>query len=53
MYANYTRRRTNYQPNLSDQNLIMPPNISYNLFSNRLFGEIYINQTISPPWPAP
>ena len=28
----------------------MPPEIQYNLFSNRLFGEIYINQTISPSY---
>jgi hypothetical protein len=47
-YANYYGTQNQYQPNLSDQSLIMPPNITYSMFSNRLFGEIYINQTISP-----
>ncbi len=48
VYGIYNNTQTNYQPNLSDQNLVIPPQIAYNIFSNRLFGEIYINQTISP-----
>ena len=48
LYANTTFTQANYQPNLSDRNLVMPPYIQYNLFSNRLLGEIYINQTVSP-----
>ncbi len=52
MYANSSITQSNYQPNLSDQNLIISPNTRYNLFTNRLLGEIYINQTISPSYAA-
>ena len=37
-----------YIANLSDQYLISPPQVYLNIFANRIFGEIYINQTISP-----
>jgi hypothetical protein len=37
-----------YIPNISDANLIIPPDLPYKMFSNRIFGEIYTNQTISP-----
>ncbi len=37
-----------YLPNLSDKNLIIPPILKYNLFSNRLFGELYVNLSIIP-----
>ncbi len=48
IYAEYNLSQGDYQPNLSDQNLILPPYLAYSLFSNRLFGEIYVNQTITP-----
>jgi hypothetical protein len=34
-----------YNANLSDAGNIMPPFVNYNIFTNRVFGEIYINQT--------
>lgn len=37
-----------YNANLTDKGLIVPPYLSYRIFSDRLFGEIYINQTIGP-----
>lgn len=46
-YAQYPDQ-TNYVPNLSDAGLIISPYINYQLFTNRLFGEIYINQTVNP-----
>ncbi len=48
-YLRYMSLENNfYIPNLSDQNLILPPEFGYRVFSNRLFGEIYINQSVSP-----
>ena len=35
-----------WQPSISDQATIMPANLQMNLFSNRLFGEIYVNRTV-------
>jgi hypothetical protein len=52
LYANNTALQSNYQPNLSDKNLIISPNTGYDLFTNRLLGEIFINQTISPSYAA-
>ena len=37
-----------YIANLSDQYLWSPPQIYYNIFTNRIFGEIYINQSVGP-----
>ncbi len=37
-----------YIANLSDAGMIIPPNLKYNLFSDRLFGETYINASIMP-----
>ena len=34
-----------YSPALSDANLIMPPRIGYETFTNRLIGEAYVNLT--------
>ena len=39
------------QPNVSDKNLILPSNLDYNLLSNRLFGELYINETVNAQGP--
>lgn len=46
-YPYYNTSGANYQANLSDANLILPPYIAYSVFTNRLLGEIYINQTIN------
>ena len=40
--------QTYYQQNLSDAGLILSPYMNYQIFTNRLFGEVYANQTISP-----
>ncbi len=37
-----------YNANLSDAGLIVPPYLNYMLMTNRVFGEIYINQTDMP-----
>ncbi len=34
-----------YEVNLSDAALIIPPYINYAIFTSRVFGEIYVNQT--------
>ncbi|MDE1870874.1 MAG: hypothetical protein KGI06_01390 [Candidatus Micrarchaeota archaeon] len=47
-YLQYLPQQTNYVQNLSDAGLIISPYINYQLYTNRLPGEIYINQTISP-----
>ncbi len=38
----------NFVENLSDASAIYPPRLYYELFTSRLFGEAYVNQTISP-----
>ncbi len=48
IYLQYLPGQTNYIPNLSDTGLIIPPYINYQVFTNRLFGEIFVNQTVSP-----
>jgi hypothetical protein len=45
-YLKYINNGQYYVANLSDANLIMPPQLYYNLFTNRLFGEIFINQSV-------
>lgn len=40
-----------YQQNLSDGNLILPPYLRFKVLSDRLFGEIYINQSVAPGAP--
>jgi hypothetical protein len=47
-YPQYLPGQTNYIPNLSDAGLIISPYINFQIFTNRLFGEVYVNQTISP-----
>ncbi len=37
-----------YKPNISDAGAILPPNIGFNVYSNRQFGEIYVNQSVAP-----
>jgi hypothetical protein len=40
--------QTPYIQNLSDAALIISPYLNYEIYTNRLFGEVYINQTVSP-----
>ena len=37
-----------YMPNVSDANAILPPYLNFKIFTNRIFGEIYVNQSVSP-----
>ena len=48
MVPQYANNFKYYIANLSDQYLIMPPQAFYNVFTSRLFGEIYVNQTVYP-----
>jgi hypothetical protein len=34
-----------YVPNMSDAGLVMPPQVFYTVQNNRIFGEVYINDT--------
>ena len=45
-FLQYINNNYYYEPNLSDKNLIIPPVLDYNQFTNRLFGEMYINSSI-------
>ena len=47
-YLRYIPQETYYIQNLSDAGAIMYPYIDYQIFTNRLFGNIYVNQTVSP-----
>lgn len=47
-YAQYLPLQNYYVQNLSDAGLIISPVINYQVFTNRLFGEVFVNQTISP-----
>ena len=47
-YLQYLPGQTTYIPNLSDAAMIIPPYINFQLFTSRLFGEVFINQTIDP-----
>ncbi len=40
--------RKYFEANLSDEYLITPPELYFNVFTNRIFGEAYINSTITP-----
>ncbi|MDE1857136.1 MAG: hypothetical protein KGH98_03585 [Candidatus Micrarchaeota archaeon] len=40
-----------YQANLSDENLIIPPAVNFQIYSNRLFGEAYVNQSVRASGP--
>ncbi len=46
-YLQYFVNKLLYQPNLSDANLIIPPVINMTAFTNRVFGEVYVNRTIA------
>ena len=37
-----------YIANLSDQYLLSPPQLYFNIFTNRIFGQLYINQSVGP-----
>jgi hypothetical protein len=46
-YATYSTNDSFFMPNDSDEGLIIPPSLDLQLFSNRLFGEMYVNRSIS------
>ncbi len=48
----YQNNNKYYEANLSDAGLILPPQIFLNIFSNRIFGEMYINQSMNPRGPS-
>ncbi|MDE1868455.1 MAG: hypothetical protein KGH60_00600 [Candidatus Micrarchaeota archaeon] len=48
IYAKYLQNDNYYIANISDQNTQLLPYLNINLFTNRVLGELYINQTISP-----
>ncbi len=45
--ANPTNLQDLYIPNISDASMIVPPRLAYTVLSNRLFGEIVINQSVN------
>ncbi len=47
-YLQYLPSQLNYVQNLSDSGAIISPYVNFQDFTARLFGEIYVNQTISP-----
>jgi hypothetical protein len=47
-YAQYIPFQSDYIPNISDSGLILSPYIDLQIFTNRILGEIFINQTVSP-----
>ena len=49
MYVKYISQANKYYiPNISDANAILPPYLNFKIFTNRIFGEVYINQSVSP-----
>ncbi len=46
-YIEYANQKY-YDANISDANLILPPSSLMTLFTNRMFGDVYINQTVLP-----
>ncbi|MGC8537862.1 MAG: hypothetical protein ACP5MZ_02655 [Candidatus Micrarchaeia archaeon] len=48
-YVKYVSQANKYYiPNVSDANAILPPYLNFKIFTNRIFGEIYVNQSVSP-----
>lgn len=47
IYAEYLPSNNYYIANISDKNAQLLPSLDINLFTNRVLGEYYINQTIS------
>jgi len=46
-FLQYIATQQPYIANVSDENLILPPSIFYDLFTNRLFDNIYVNLTVA------
>ncbi|MGC8652106.1 MAG: hypothetical protein ACP5UH_02550 [Candidatus Micrarchaeia archaeon] len=46
-YLQYVARNTYYAPNVSDAGVIMLPYIHYHMFTNRNYGEVFVNQTVN------
>jgi len=47
-YSKFSPGDNYYIANVSDANLVTMPNLEISTFTNRLFGAVYINRTISP-----
>ena len=48
-YVKYISQANKYYiPNISDANAILPPYLNFKIFTNRIFGEVYVNQSVSP-----
>jgi hypothetical protein len=47
-YAQFIPLQTNFIPNLSDAGLTISPYINFQILTNRIDGEIFINQTVNP-----
>ncbi len=45
---NNTNFNQYYMPNVSDAGTILPPNLDYRVLTDRLLGEIYVNQSVMP-----
>jgi hypothetical protein len=48
LLAQFENTKQYFTANLSDAGLIFPPQLYVNIFDNRIFGEAYINQSVSP-----
>jgi len=46
-YLQYFSTSKFYNANISDKNAIISPSTAYNIFTNRLFGSIMINQSVN------
>ncbi|MGC8647944.1 MAG: hypothetical protein ACP5SJ_00395 [Candidatus Micrarchaeia archaeon] len=51
-YLEYTNQKY-YDANISDANLILPPSSIATLYTSRVFGDVYINQTVFPTGTLP
>lgn len=47
LYLTNTGTGANYIPSVSDAGMIVPPYLAFRLYSSRVLGEIYINQSAS------
>jgi len=47
-YTKFSPGDNYYIANVSDANLVSIPNLEISTFTNRLFGAVYINRTVSP-----
>jgi hypothetical protein len=48
LLAQFENTKQYFIANLSDAGIIFPPQLYINIFDNRILGEVYINQSVSP-----